>query len=241
MSERGEERCGYMVNTDVSITLYVAARLRVAHPLRAWFRRHRREVCFSELLRDELHDMERRGKLCPGDAQRILGTLRRHGAREEPARVGLLRRRAAALLVRAGLSLRLRNDAALALHASSVGARLVSYNERDYEMLERYIRGLVYVRPPGAPLAYSCGKGGQAGEGVQGRGRKGARQAGEAGQETRAGRRHDNRRDSGRALQAGRGRGRGQAKGAGEGGRKGKGKVAGEPGGAGGRGGIPIG
>ena len=121
MSGRGEGRCGYMVNTDVSITLYMVERLRAAHPLRAWFRRHRREVCYSELLRDELHDMERRGKLCPGDAQRILDALRRHGAREEPARVGQLRRRAAALLVRAEASLRLRNDAALALHAASVG------------------------------------------------------------------------------------------------------------------------
>lgn len=44
--------CRYMVNTDVSITLLMAERLGVPHPVLAWFWRHGDEACYSELLRD---------------------------------------------------------------------------------------------------------------------------------------------------------------------------------------------
>ena len=159
-------RCEFIINTDVSITLYIAEKLGVAHPLRAWFQRHGKEACYSELLRDELHDMERRGRLCPGDAQRILDTLKRYGVREEPARVGQAKRAALRLLYDKELPDRLLNDAKLAYHAASLRGKIVSYNKKDYEILEEHIKGLVYVRPPGDPLAYSCSKSRQAGKGV---------------------------------------------------------------------------
>ena len=158
MVSSGEIHCRFMVNTDVSITLYVAESRGISHPLLAWIRRYGREACYSELLRDELRDMEKRGKLCPGDAKRILDTLRRYGVREEPARVGQLKQRAARLVIRGIIPFRMANDAALALHAASIGARLVSYNERDYSELAMYITRLVFVRPQGDPLAYTCGK-----------------------------------------------------------------------------------
>ncbi len=204
-------RCRFMVNTDVSITLYTAVKRGLAHPLLAWFKRRGGEVCYSELLRDELRDMERRGRLCPGDAQRILDTLRRYGAREEPARVGRAKRAALRLLFDGELPGRMLNDAKLAYHAASLRARLASYNERDYERLRRHIRGLVYIRPPGAPLAYTCSKGGQAGAGVQGRGRQRSRQASEAGEATRRPKGEGDSDSRGRALQAKRGRGGSQA------------------------------
>ncbi len=211
-----ERKCRYMVNTDVSITLYLADSMGLHHPLLAWFRRHEGEVCYSELLRDELSDMEARGRLCPGDAQRALNTLRRYGAWEEPARVGQLRRRATAMLVRAGLSLRLRNDAALALHAAERGLRLATYNTGDYERLAELIPKLIHIRPPGEPLAYTCSQGGQASKGVQGRGREGARQAPTPRKKAGAARRGDNRRDSGGPVQAKLQGGRGKAAGAGK-------------------------
>ena len=156
MSATGESVCEYLVDTDVAITLFVAEKHGLAHEVRAWFRRHGRRACYSELLRDELHDMERWGKLCPGDAQRILDTMRRYGVGEEPARVGQLKRRAARLVLRGVIPPRMANDAALALHAASIGAKLASYNERDYAELARHIIRLIYVRPQGDPLAYTC-------------------------------------------------------------------------------------
>ena len=99
MAGRGRRACRYMVNTDVSITLFIAESRGASHPLIAWFRRHRGEACYSEFLRDELQDMERRRRLCRGDAQRILNTLRRYGVEEEPAKVGKLKRRAARLVL----------------------------------------------------------------------------------------------------------------------------------------------
>ncbi len=217
--------CRYMVNTDTSITLFLAEKLSTAHPIVAWFRRHGGEACYSELLRDELRDMEHRGRLCPGDAQRILDTLRRYGVHEEPARVGRAKRAALRLLFDVELPDRMLNDIKLAYHAASLRARIVSYNERDYERLEEYIRGLVHIRPPGGPLAYSCSKGGQAGQGVQGRGRKRSRQADKAGKEARRPEGKGNRDTSRRAIQAERGRGRGKAK---KPGRKRKRKVTGK-------------
>ncbi len=154
--------CRYMVNTDVSITLFLAERHDVAHPIVSWFRLHGRDACYSEILRDELHDMERRGRICPGDAQRILNTLRRYGLRQESARVGLLKRSAARLVIRGAVPVRMSSDVILALHAISIGARLVSYNERDYQELARHITRLIHIRPPGEPLAYTCNQGRQA-------------------------------------------------------------------------------
>jgi len=148
--------CRYMVNTDVSLTLLVAVRHGLSHPLLAWLRRHGEEACYSELLRDELRDMERRGRLCPGDAQAVLNLLRLYRLREEPARIGWAKRAALRLLFEEELPDNLLNDAKLAYHAATIRAKLISYNERDYEMLKRHIRGLVYVRPPGEPLAYRC-------------------------------------------------------------------------------------
>ena len=160
MSTLGESVCEYLVDTDVAITLFVAEEHGLAHEVRAWFRRHGRRACYSELLRDELHDMEKRGKLCPGDAQRIIDTMRRYGVNEVPGDVGRLRRSAVALLLRKGLSIRLRNDASLALHAAERRLRLLSYNILDFIVLGKHIRGLLHVKSPGDPLAYSCQKGG---------------------------------------------------------------------------------
>ena len=150
------ETCEYLVDTDVAITLFIAEEHGLAHEVRAWFRRHGRRACYSELLRDELRDMERRGKICPGDAQKIVNTLRSYGVEELPGNVGGLRRRSVALLLRNKLSLRLRNDASLALHAAERRLHLLSYNVLDFGVLREHIRGLVYLRPPGDPLAYSC-------------------------------------------------------------------------------------
>jgi len=200
-----------MVNTDVSLTLLVAMRLGLDHPILSWFRLHGAEACYSELLRDELRDMERRGKLCPGDAQATLDLLRSYGLREEPARVGWARRAALRLLFNEELPDRMLNDAKLAYHAAALKARLVSYNERDYERLSKHISSLVYVKPPGTPLAYRC-QDGQAGQAVQGRSRERSRKTSKTSQAPRRAKRESHRSASRRTIQAERGRGRGQAK-----------------------------
>jgi len=55
----------YVIDNDVVITLYEASKRGMRHPLLGWVKRHRGRIVFSELTRDELRDMERRGKLCP--------------------------------------------------------------------------------------------------------------------------------------------------------------------------------
>ena len=217
MSSRARERrCEFMVNTDVSITLHLADIMGLAHPLLGWFRRHAGRVCYSELLRDELRDMERRGKLCPGDAGRILNTLRRYGAWEEPARVGWAKREALRLIYDEELPDRMLNDVKLALHAATLRARVVSYNERDYQRLTGHIRGLIHIRPPGEPLAYTCSQGGQASKGVQGRGWEGGRRASKASEEVRRPKGEGHRGASRRPIQGKAGRGKEKANRAGK-------------------------
>jgi len=94
----------YVIDNDVVITLYEASKRGMRHPLLGWVKRHRGRIVFSELARDELRDMERRGKLCPGDAQNIINILRKYEIMERPARKGVIIAKARHIMKQFGLS-----------------------------------------------------------------------------------------------------------------------------------------
>ena len=78
MSE--ERRCRYLLNTNLPVTAYIALETGLSHPSVGWLRRYGRESCFTGLTVEELRALERKGKLCPGDAARIVRMLVRFGA-----------------------------------------------------------------------------------------------------------------------------------------------------------------
>jgi len=145
------ERCLYLLNTNLPITAYIAwVSGRRGHPSIGWLRSHGQESCYTKITIAELRELERRGKLCPGDANKIISFLESFGVRYRRMAKTFLRS-ARELARRGDIRWSLVVDAALLLYAKSHGMHVVTYNYRDFQELSS-ILGWSYTVPPGAPL-----------------------------------------------------------------------------------------